>query len=31
MVLQCGQALERSDFYEEEQRLRLRAERLQRV
>jgi serine phosphatase RsbU (regulator of sigma subunit)/anti-sigma regulatory factor (Ser/Thr protein kinase) len=31
MVLQCGQALERSDFYEEEQRLRLRAERLQRM
>jgi serine phosphatase RsbU (regulator of sigma subunit)/anti-sigma regulatory factor (Ser/Thr protein kinase) len=31
MVLQCGQALERSDFYEEEQRSRLRAERLQRM
>ena len=31
MVLQCGQALERSDFYEEEQHLRLRAERLQRM
>ena len=29
MVSQCGQALERSDFYEEEQHSRLRAERLQ--
>ena len=31
MVLQCGQALERSHFYEEEQQSRLRAERLQRM